>query len=236
MSGQITGVLWEPRRGRMTSAGEDVTWNRCHLEVAFELSLGGWEGLSWWGGWRHVPGSEHSTDKGWRCRERCGPWPGCSACLPWAQCGPLQRCCYSLLRARQCTPNRTVVPPMATSSVVSASRGSLGRLGEEGPPSALDTDPGPQGLCLGPTICRQIPWPWGVAVLFHGKYHLLTAYCTPGTAGGNLCASCHQTFLTTHWTAEKTEITGLEVTWQGNMRSRNMRLYLIPKPLNTRSP
>lgn len=130
VSGQVTGVLWEPRRGRMTSAREDVTWNRCHLEVAFELA-GPW----WVGGMGRLEARAQlrAQHKGWRCRGRRGPRPGCSACLPWAQGGSLHRCCCSLLRAHQCTPNRTVVSPTATSSVTSASRGSLGRLGEEGP-------------------------------------------------------------------------------------------------------
>lgn len=120
----------QKRKDDLTSAREDVTWNRCHLEVAFELA-GPW----WVGGMGRLEARAQlrAQHKGWRCRGRRGPWPGCSACLPWAQGGSLHRCCCSLLRAHQCTPNRTVVSPTATSSVTSASRGSLGRLGEEGP-------------------------------------------------------------------------------------------------------
>lgn len=147
----MMGPRWEPRRGTMTSAGEAATWDRCHLEEARQPSRR--EGFSWWSRWMGVPGSGRSTDRGWGCR-RAWPLARLSTCWFQAQSGSPNRCRYSLLRACQCSPNgtaTTTVSPAATSSVVSAAPGSLGRLGEGGPLSALDAALGPQGLCLGLT-------------------------------------------------------------------------------------
>ena len=129
----MTCPLWGPKRGTMPCPGEagtGVTWKQ-HLGRAL---VDGRDGET------SVPGSGQSPDKGWRCRN-AQPLDWLQDRLSRAQFASPHRCCLSPTAAATpsgelsgAPPNGTTTAtasPIATSNAVRASRGILGRRGED---------------------------------------------------------------------------------------------------------